>query len=61
MKFFLDENLSPQHAIELRSEGHDVIAVLEVGLSGASDEQILRFAVENGRVLVTSARSASSD
>ena len=53
MKFFLDENLSQQHAIELRSEGHDAIAVLEVGLSGASDEQILRFAVENGRILVT--------
>ncbi len=53
MKLFLDENLSPQHASELRAEGHDAIAVLEVGLSGATDEQVLRFAVENGRVLVT--------
>ena len=53
MKLFLDENLSPQHASELRTEGHDAIAVLEVGLSGATDEQVLRFAVENGRVLVT--------
>jgi predicted nuclease of predicted toxin-antitoxin system len=52
VKFFLDENLSPQHAIELRSEGHGAIAVLEAGLSGASDEQILRFAVENRRVRV---------
>ena len=53
MKLFLDENLSPQHAAELRTEGHDAVAVLEVGLSGAADEQVLRFAVENGRVLVT--------
>ena len=53
MKLFLDEHLSPQHASELRAEGHDAIAVLEVGLSGATDEKILRFAVENGRVLVT--------
>ena len=53
MKFFLDENLSPQHASELRTEGYDAIAVPDVGLSGAADEQVLRFAVENGRVLVT--------
>lgn len=53
MKLFLDENLSPQHAVELRAQGHDAIAVLEVGLSGATDEQVLGFAVENGRVLVT--------
>jgi predicted nuclease of predicted toxin-antitoxin system len=53
VKLFLDENLSPQHAAELRIEGHDAVAVLEVGLAGASDEQVLRSAVENGRVLIT--------
>lgn len=53
MKLFLDENLSPQHASALRAEGYDAIAVLEVGLSGAADAEVLRFAVENGRVLVT--------
>lgn len=53
MKFFLDENLSPQHAAELRSNGHDVYSVAEVGLSGAKDEQILQFAIENQRVLIT--------
>jgi predicted nuclease of predicted toxin-antitoxin system len=53
VKLFLDENLSPQHAFELRSNGYDACAAVEVGLSGATDEQILRFAVENGRVLVT--------
>ena len=39
-------NLAPQQAVELRTEGHDAIAVLEVGLSGATDEQVLRFAVQ---------------
>ena len=53
MKLFLDENLSPQHASELRSEGYDACAAAEVGLSGATDEQILQFAIEAGRVLVT--------
>ena len=53
MKLFLDENLSPQHATELRVEGHDAVSVLEVGLAGATDEQVLRFAVKNKRVLVT--------
>ena len=53
MKLLLDENLSQQHALELKMEGHDAVAVREVGLSGASDGEVLRFAVENGRVLVT--------
>ena len=53
MKLFLDENLSPLHAAELRTQGHDAIAVLEADLSGATDERVMRFAVDNGRVLVT--------
>ena len=53
MKLLLDENLSPKHASELRAQAYDALAVLEVGLSGATDEQVLQFAVENGRVLVT--------
>lgn len=53
MKLFLDENLSPRHSTELRANGYDACSAVEVGLSGATDEQILRFAVENGRILVT--------
>ena len=53
MKLLLDENLSPQHAIWLREQGHDAVAVLEVGLSGAPDDDVLRFAVDNGRALMT--------
>jgi len=35
------------------SIGYDAYGAVEVGFSGATDEQILRFAVENGRILVT--------
>ena len=53
MKLVLDENLSPLHSSELRSLGYDACSVVEVGLSGATDERIRSFAVEDGRVLVT--------
>jgi predicted nuclease of predicted toxin-antitoxin system len=53
VKLFLDENLSPLHAAELRSNGYDACSAAQVGLSGAPDEQILHFAVENGRILMT--------
>jgi predicted nuclease of predicted toxin-antitoxin system len=53
VKLFLDENLSPQHATELRAEGFDACAVAEVGLSGAPDEQIREYAIEESRILVT--------
>jgi predicted nuclease of predicted toxin-antitoxin system len=53
VKLFLDENISPKHATELRAEGHDVLAVLDVSLSGATDERIRQFSIETGRILVT--------
>ena len=53
MKLLLDENLSPQHAIVLRGQGYDAIAVIEAGLKGQPDETIRAFAIESGRVLVT--------
>ena len=53
MKLILNENLSPVHAVELRSLGYDACAVVEVGLSGAIDEEIRRFACDEGRILVT--------
>ena len=53
MKLFLDENISPLHARELRVEGYDALAVVEAGLSGASDERVLEFAVKEDRILVT--------
>lgn len=53
MKLLLDENLSWQQAVHLRRQGHDAVAVAEVGLSGEADEKVRAFAIESGRVLVT--------
>ena len=53
MKLLLDENLSALHAVELRTEGYDAVAVVECGLAGATDEEVLRFAVDNGRAIMT--------
>jgi predicted nuclease of predicted toxin-antitoxin system len=45
-KLLLDENLSPQHASELRSAGYDACGVLDVGLpelvTNVSDASPLR-------------------
>ncbi len=53
MKLFLDENISPLHARELRAEGYDAVGVVEAGLSGANDERVLEFATTEDRILVT--------
>ena len=53
MKLLLDEKLPPQHAALLRENGHDAVAVIEAGLSGAPDDAIRSYAIESGRVLMT--------
>lgn len=51
----LDEMYPPALAQRLRTEGHDVVAVLdvEVGLASKSDEDVLTWAARNGRCVVT--------
>lgn len=53
MKLLLDENISPQQATVLREQGHDVVAAVEVGLSGEPDTQIRAYAIQEDRVLIT--------
>jgi hypothetical protein len=53
IRFHLDEHVDPAVAAGLRRRGLDVSATLEAGLTGASDEEQLRYASANGRVLVT--------
>lgn len=53
MKFLLDENLSPLHARTVRDLGHDAVSVVEIGLSGADDQDVRVAAIEQDRVLVT--------
>jgi Domain of unknown function (DUF5615) len=50
----LDEMFSPLIATELVRRGHDVVAVAaDPGLIGLPDEQILEWATEQGRCLMT--------
>lgn len=50
----LDEMLSGAIAVRLRERGLDVIAVVEdPSLVSSADEDLLRIAAEQGRVLVT--------
>jgi Domain of unknown function (DUF5615) len=50
----LDEMFSPEIASELVKRGHDVVAVAaDPGLVGLPDGQVLEWATEQGRCLVT--------
>ena len=53
MKFLLDENLSPLHTRTVRDLGHDAVSAVEIGLSGADDEDVRVAAIEQDRVLLT--------
>lgn len=54
MKLLLDEMYPRRLAEQLRADGHDVVAVMEVPeLVGRPDVEVARFARENGRVVAT--------
>ena len=53
MKFLIDHQLPPALARFLRSEGHEVQHVRELGLKEADDAVIWRQALANGQVVVS--------
>jgi predicted nuclease of predicted toxin-antitoxin system len=53
MKFLLDQDVYVITARFLKNSGYDVVLVAELGLSQASDEDILRTAQDQQRILVT--------
>jgi predicted nuclease of predicted toxin-antitoxin system len=53
VRWLLDEMLPPACAAELRSRGHDAISVLDIGMTGAPDNEIFERAVREARVVVT--------
>lgn len=53
MKFLLDQDVYAITAKFLVDAEHDVILVAQLGLAQATDEEILRTAQEQSRILVT--------
>ena len=53
MRFLLDEDLPPTVAVIARSLGLDVVSVHDIGRTGLSDEDQLRFAAAETRILIT--------
>jgi predicted nuclease of predicted toxin-antitoxin system len=53
MRFLLDQDVYAVTARLLSDMGHDVVPVAEMGLARAEDEEILRVAQDQGRILVT--------
>jgi predicted nuclease of predicted toxin-antitoxin system len=53
VKFLIDNNLSPVLAGILRTAGHDVVHLREIGLQAATDDVVLARARTEERVLVS--------
>ncbi len=53
MKFLLDQDVYAVTARFLSHAGYDIILAAEIGLSRASDEEILKISQEQNRILIT--------
>ena len=53
MKFLVDMPLSPAVARWLEQKGHDAVHAYNIGLSCASDDEVIDKARREGRVVVT--------
>ena len=57
-RFYSNENFPAQSVRELRGLGHEVLTSLEAGNANraVTDEEVLRFAASEGRILLTQNR-----
>ena len=53
MRFLVDMPLSPALARWLAEKGHDSVHASEIGLSSATDTQVIKRAKNEGRTIVT--------
>jgi hypothetical protein len=53
VRLLTDEHYATDIAIQLRAAGHDAVAVLELGMTGTADDELLAFATAQGRALLT--------
>jgi len=52
VKLLADESCAGSVILALREAGHDVLAITEVA-QGASDDEVVRWAAKEGRVVIT--------
>ncbi len=50
---YADENFNYRVVEELREKGHDILTVREAGQAGVSDNEVLRHATEQQRIVLT--------
>lgn len=53
MKFLFDENTSRTFTRHLQEAGFDVVHVVDVGLAGKSDNDVMKLAQKERRVIIT--------
>jgi len=53
VRFLVDNALSPLVAAKLREKGHDALHVRDIGLASADDEEILTWAANDERILMS--------
>lgn len=53
MRFLVDECLPARLAVDLRRHGYDAVHVVDVGLSGKPDVQVMALGAVEGRVLLS--------
>ena len=53
LKFFLDTHIAKAVAVQLRARSIDVLRCEEVGLAEAKDFELLNYAIEHRRVMVS--------
>jgi predicted nuclease of predicted toxin-antitoxin system len=51
--FLLDQMFDRLVVAGLRDKGYDVLAVSEIGMATADDAEIMRWAIENNRTVIT--------
>jgi predicted nuclease of predicted toxin-antitoxin system len=53
LKYLVDEDISPKTSNFLSNLGYDIKHLREVNLKGSRDEEVMRFAKSENRILIT--------